>query len=50
MFQKELYNGIPNVTMWPERLPLVGEVSANFVDRGCHKVSATDPYSHISAF
>jgi hypothetical protein len=27
-----------------ERPPLVGEVSANFADRVCRVVSATDPY------
>jgi hypothetical protein len=33
-----------------ERLPLVGEVIANFCDRGCHVVSVTDPYSRILSF
>jgi hypothetical protein len=37
-------------TMPTERPPLVGEISANFVDRGCHVVSATDPYSRILGF
>jgi hypothetical protein len=30
--------------------PLVGEVSANFVDRGCCVVSTTDPYGRILGF
>jgi hypothetical protein len=41
---------------WPEsipteRLPLGGEVSANFfADKMCHVVSVTDPYSRILVF
>jgi hypothetical protein len=31
-------------TILTERQPLVGEVSANFVDRGCRVVSATDSH------
>jgi hypothetical protein len=30
-----------------ERPPLVGEISANFADRGCCVVSTTDPYGRI---
>jgi hypothetical protein len=38
-------------TIPTERLPLVGEVSANFfADRGCHVVSVTDPYGRILDF
>jgi hypothetical protein len=33
-----------------ERPSLAGEVSANFVDRGCHVVSVTDPYCRILGF
>jgi hypothetical protein len=33
-----------------ERQPLVGEVSANFWNRVCRVVSATDPYGRILAF
>jgi hypothetical protein len=33
-----------------ERPPLVGEVSANFADRGCRVVSVTDPYGRILGF
>jgi hypothetical protein len=33
-----------------ERPPLVGEVIANFADRGCHVVSVTDPYGRILGF
>jgi hypothetical protein len=29
---------------------LVGEVIANFVDRGCHVVSVTDLYGRILGF
>jgi hypothetical protein len=32
-------------TIPTEQLPLVGEVTANFVDRGCLMVSAADPHS-----
>jgi hypothetical protein len=31
-------------TILTERLPFVGEVSVNICDRGCHMVSAVDPY------
>jgi hypothetical protein len=31
-------------TIPTERTPLVGEVNANFADRGCRVVSATDPH------
>jgi hypothetical protein len=34
-------------TAWP---PLVGEVSANFLDRECRVVSATDPHGRIFGF
>jgi hypothetical protein len=30
--------------------PLVGEVIANFADRGCHVVSVTDPFGCIFGF
>jgi hypothetical protein len=33
-----------------KRLPLVGEVSATFVDRVRHVVSETDPHSCILSF
>jgi hypothetical protein len=33
-----------------ERPPLFREVSANFLNRGCHVVSVTDPYGRILAF
>jgi hypothetical protein len=33
-----------------ERPPLVGEVSANFCNWGCHMVSVTDPYCSILGF
>jgi hypothetical protein len=33
-----------------KRPPLVGEVIANFLRRGCHVVSATDPYGRIIGF
>jgi hypothetical protein len=42
-----------NLTTWPEstdRMPLVGQVSAKFVDRGFHVVSVTDPYDRILGF
>jgi hypothetical protein len=32
-------------TILTERPPLVGEVSANFADKGCCVVSAAEPYS-----
>jgi hypothetical protein len=34
-------------TIAKERLPLVGELSANIEDTGCRVVSATDPYGRI---
>jgi hypothetical protein len=37
-------------TIPTERPPLVGEVSANFADRGCRIVSATDPHGRIIGF
>jgi hypothetical protein len=37
-------------TIPTERSPLVGEVIANFADRGCHLVSVTDPYVRIFGF
>jgi hypothetical protein len=37
-------------TVPTERPPLVGEVSANFADRGFHVVRVTDPYVHILGF
>jgi hypothetical protein len=33
-----------------ERPPLVGEVSVNFADKGCHVVRATDHYGRILDF
>jgi hypothetical protein len=33
-----------------ERPPLVGKISANFADRGCHVVSATDPHGRNLGF
>jgi hypothetical protein len=33
-----------------ERPPLVGEVSADFADRGCREVSAADPHGRILGF
>jgi hypothetical protein len=37
-------------TILTEVPPLVGEVSDNFADRGCHMVSVTDPYGRILVF
>jgi hypothetical protein len=37
-------------TIPTERPPLVGEVIANFWDRGCHVVSVTDPSGRILGF
>jgi hypothetical protein len=37
-------------TIPTEQPPLVGEVSDNFADTGCHVVSVTDPYSRILGF
>jgi hypothetical protein len=37
-------------TIPTEGPPLVGEVIANFADRGCHVVSVTDPYGRILGF
>jgi hypothetical protein len=37
-------------TIPTERPSLVGEVIANFVDKGCHVVSVTDPYGRILSF
>jgi CBS-domain-containing membrane protein len=37
-------------TISTERPPLVGEVVANFADKGCHVVSVTDPYGRILGF
>jgi hypothetical protein len=37
-------------TIPTERSPFVGEVSADFADRGCHVVSVTDPYGRILGF
>jgi hypothetical protein len=37
-------------TIPTERPPLVGDVSANFVDRGCQMVSVTDPYGRNLGF
>jgi hypothetical protein len=34
-------------TLLTEYPPLIGEVSANFVDRRCRVVSATDPHGRI---
>jgi hypothetical protein len=32
------------------RLPLVGEVNANFADRGCPVIRAADPHGRILGF
>jgi hypothetical protein len=37
-------------TITTEQPPLVGEVIANFSDRGCHVVSVTDPHGRILDF
>jgi hypothetical protein len=37
-------------TMPTERSPSVGEVNANFSDRGCHVVSVRDSYGRIPGF
>jgi hypothetical protein len=37
-------------TIPTELPPLVGELIANFCDRGCHVVSMTDPYGRILGF
>jgi hypothetical protein len=37
-------------TIPTERPPLLGEVVANFSDKGCHVVSVTDPYGRILDF
>jgi hypothetical protein len=37
-------------TIPTERPPLVGKVNANFADRACRVVSATDPHGRILAF
>jgi hypothetical protein len=37
-------------TIPTERPQLVGEVIANFADRGCHVVSVTDPYGRNLGF
>jgi hypothetical protein len=37
-------------TIPTERPPLVSEVSAEFADRGCRVVSATDPHARILGF
>jgi hypothetical protein len=37
-------------TIPTERPPLIGEVIANFGDRGCHVVSVTDPDDRILGF
>jgi hypothetical protein len=37
-------------TIPTERPPLVGEVIANFADRGCHVVRVTDTYGRILGF
>jgi hypothetical protein len=37
-------------TIITERPPLVGELNAKFVDRGCHVVSVTDFYGRIFVF
>jgi hypothetical protein len=42
--------GVPERTIPTERPLLVGEVSANFADRGYHVVSVTDFYSRILGF
>jgi hypothetical protein len=37
-------------TIPAERPPLLGDVRANFADRGCHVVSVTDLYGRILEF
>jgi hypothetical protein len=37
-------------TIPTERPPIVGEVSANFIDRGCRVVGATGPQGRILNF
>jgi hypothetical protein len=37
-------------TIPTERTPLVGEVSANFGERGCRLVNAMHPYGRILGF
>jgi hypothetical protein len=37
-------------TIPTERPPLVGELRANFADRGCRVGSATDPHGRILGF
>jgi hypothetical protein len=37
-------------TIPTERMPLVGEVSANLADKRCHVVRVTDPYGRIIGF
>jgi hypothetical protein len=41
---------VRELTIPTERPPLVNEVSANFADRGCRVVSATDTYGCIPGF
>jgi hypothetical protein len=55
--QPQLYGSNFNSMVWvrertipTERPPLVGEVIANFADRGCYVVSVTDPYGRILGF
>jgi hypothetical protein len=37
-------------TLPTERPPLIGEVSSNFTDGGCHVVSVTNPYGRNLGF
>jgi hypothetical protein len=37
-------------TILAKQPPLVGKVSAIFVDRGCHVVSVRDPNGHVLSF
>jgi hypothetical protein len=37
-------------TIPTERPPLVGELSANFADKGCCAVSTADPYDRVLEF
>jgi hypothetical protein len=52
-YQKKKANSVALVrkrTIPTERPQLVGEVSANFCDRGCRVVSATVPHGRILGF
>jgi hypothetical protein len=45
--QKNSVALVRDQTIPTERPPLVGEVSSNFADIGCHVVSVSDPYGRI---